>query len=172
MVIKSWISLKLFHVIYMLSIFYAMPCENPFPFLCCPKNCPVSHICFQGISPVNLCWTENFWCKSSSVTSPLHWSKAFCAAAYSLQTDQKRSFTCRWYVHNTYYSLLLFVCITGFSSSASSRTDVTHTNRIPRLGEVCSTVLTELYHSTNAVPATGGRCTQNKSCWLPAYDRQ
>ena len=60
--------------------------------------------------------------------------------------------------------LLLFVCIPGFSSSASSRTDVTHTNRIPRLGEVCSTVHTELYHSTNAVPATGGRCTQNKSC--------
>ena len=60
--------------------------------------------------------------------------------------------------------LLLFVCIPGFSSSASGRTDTTHTYRIPRLGEVCSTVHTELYHSTNAVPVTGGRCTQNKSC--------
>ena len=68
--------------------------------------------------------------------------------------------------------LLLFVCIAGFSSSASSRTDTTHTYRIPRLGEVCSTLHTELYHSTNAVPATGGRYTQNKSSRLPAYDRQ
>lgn len=72
----------------------------------------------------------------------------------------KKEETCRRYVHNTYYS----VCIPGFSSSASSRTDTTHTYRIPRLGEVCSTVHTKLYHSTNAVPATGGRCTQNKSC--------
>ena len=50
--------------------------------------------------------------------------------------------------------LLLFVLTKGFSSSASCRTDTTHTNRIPRLGEVCSTLHTELYHSTNAVPAT------------------
>ena len=61
----------------------------PFHFLCFPLKIVQCHT-FQVISPVHFCWTKNFCCKSSSVTSPLHWSKAFCAVLYSLQIDQKK----------------------------------------------------------------------------------